>query len=82
MRRQYIVLLVIFVALTVVSLWTASETSLPEIESRLTGANRGDHGAEGLVEGGQLLPYLVTVGALVAIATAMYLIYGNKRPED
>ena len=82
MRRQYIVLLTVFVALTVFSLWAASYTSLPEIESRLTSTNTGDNGAEGFVEGGQLLPYLVVVGVLVAIGIAMYLIYENKRTED
>ena len=82
MRQQYIVLLAVFAALLVLSLWAASYTSLPEIESRLTSAHSGDHGAEGFVEGGQLLPYLVVVGVLVAIGIAMYLIYGNKRAED
>jgi Ca2+/Na+ antiporter len=82
MRRQYIVLLAVFAALIVLSLWAASYTSLPEIESRLTSVDRGDRGAEGFVEGGLLLPYLVVVGVLVAIGIAMYLIYGKKHTED
>jgi hypothetical protein len=79
LKRQYLALLALFVALIALSLWTATHTSLPDIDSRITSAGNGDHqGKEGLIESGGLLLYLTVAGALLAAGIAVYWILGKR----
>jgi hypothetical protein len=78
-KRQYLVLLALFVAFIALSLWIATQTNLPDIESRITSAGNGSHeGSDGIVEGGGLLPYFVITGVLLAAGIATYWVLGKR----
>ncbi|MGZ4939558.1 MAG: hypothetical protein ACXVIF_03245 [Halobacteriota archaeon] len=78
-KRQYIALLLVLVALAILSLWVASTTSTHDIERQLTNASSEPHGGnEGLIEGGNLLLYLSVTSVLFVIAAGAYLLIRKK----
>lgn len=80
MKRQYLALLAVFVALIILSLWTATQTNLPDIESRITSAGNDSHqGSEGIIEGGGLLPFVAVTGVLLAAGVVAYCVLGQRK---
>ncbi|MGZ4849694.1 MAG: hypothetical protein ACXV76_12930 [Halobacteriota archaeon] len=80
MKREYLALLAVFVALIALSLWIAAQTNLPDIESRITSAGNASHeGNDGIIEGGGFLPYLVVTGLLLVVGVVLYWILGKRR---
>ena len=79
MKRQYLALLVVFVAFIALSMWMATQTNLVETESRIASAGNESHeGSEGIIEGGGLLPYLAITGVLLASAIVTYWVLGKR----
>ncbi len=80
MKRQYIALLIILSALAILSFWAASTTTTHDIERQLTNTSNEDHkGEEGLIEGGNVLLYLLVSGILLVIAAGAYLLVVRRK---
>ena len=79
MKRQYLTLIAVFGILIALSLWTATQTNLSDIESRISAGNDSHHGTEGIIEGGGLLPYLAVTGVLLAAGVVTYWVFGQRR---
>ncbi len=77
MKRQYIALLIVLAALTILSFWVASTTSTPDIERTLTNTSSERHGSEGIIEG-NLLAYLGVTSLLIILAAAAYFLIRKK----
>jgi hypothetical protein len=79
MKRQYRALLAIFIALIAFSFWTAAQTNLPQIESRIGAHNESHQGNESLIEGKGVLPYFAVTGLLLAVGVITYWVLGQRR---
>ncbi len=80
MKRQYIALLILLATLVILSLWTASNTNISNIERQLTNTSNEQHGEnEGLIEGGNLLVLLGVTIVLVIIAVGAYLLAVRRK---
>lgn len=79
MKRQYLAVLAILVALIALALWTSTQTNLHDIESRVTSAGNDSHEDNvGIIESMELLPYVVVTGVLLATGMAIFWFLGKR----
>jgi hypothetical protein len=72
-KKEHIILIIVFLCLITVSLWMSTQANVQEIEKKLTGekTNRGESGG-GIIEGGNILLYLALVVILIVIGITGY----------
>ena len=79
-KKEYILLIIVFLCLIAVSLWMSTFTNIEEIEKKLTGekTDRGESG-EGIIEGGNILLYLAVAVILIVVGITGYYRLARER---
>ncbi len=72
-KKEHIILIIVFLCLITVSLWMSTQANVQEIEKKLTGekTDRGESGG-GIIEGGNILLYLALVVILIVLGITGY----------
>ncbi len=72
-KKEYIILILVFLCLIAVSLWMSTQANVEEIEKKFTGEKEDRGESEGgIIEGGNILLYLALVIILFVIGITGY----------
>jgi hypothetical protein len=79
-KKEYIILIIVFLCLIAVSLWMSTQANVEDIEKKLTGekTDRGESGG-GIIEGGNIQLYLALVVILIVIGVTGYYRLSRKK---
>ncbi len=79
-KKEYILLIIVFLCLIVVSLSMSTHTNVEEIEKKLTGEKNDRVGSgEEIIEGGNILLYLAVVVILFIVGIMGYYRLARER---
>ena len=76
-KKQYLILAIIFVGAVALSLWTASRVDMHDVEQGLTNTSEEEH--EGIIEGGNVPLYVAIVVILFVIALTVLMYWSRHR---